>query len=78
MTILKLLESTPPFSSLLGRVKSTFLGTQTQLLHKFYGKNEEKKFRKKNKKKKKVKKINLNTKLKYFKKHKFLTNFNYI
>lgn len=78
MTILKLLESTPPFSSLLGRVESTFLGTQTQLLHKFYGKTEEKKFRKKNKKKKKVKKINLNTKLKYFKKHKFLTNFNYI
>lgn len=52
MTILKLLESTPPFSSLLGRVESTFLGTQTQLLHKLYRKNEEKKLRKKNKKKK--------------------------
>lgn len=37
-----------------------------------------KKLRKKNKKKKKMKKINLNTKLKYFKKHKILTNFNYI
>lgn len=43
MTILKLLESTPPFSSLLGWVESTFLGTQTQLLHKFYGKIEKKK-----------------------------------
>lgn len=61
MTILKLLESTPPFSSLLGQVESSFLGTQTQLLHKFYGKKWGKKIEKK-----KVKKINLNTKIKIF------------
>lgn len=46
MTILKLLESTSPFFSLLGWVESTLLGSQTQFLHKFYAKNKEKKKKK--------------------------------